>query len=199
MRELTLNTWLADEQATRRAGAQLAETLVQVAHDRALTVFVRGNLGAGKSTLVRGFLSALGVSGVMPSPTYSLVEPYEVADLRLFHMDAYRMGDAVELDYLGLDDLDEPGTMLLVEWPDHVRDALPAPALEIELEVAPDPNIDAHGDHGEAPTGTRSVASSGTPVSDDTDMLRSGIGRQLTLRSRLLPGSLWAQLERAIN
>ncbi|MFK8031136.1 MAG: tRNA (adenosine(37)-N6)-threonylcarbamoyltransferase complex ATPase subunit type 1 TsaE [Gammaproteobacteria bacterium] len=134
-----LNLWLADDQQTRQAGAALAAALVPFAQSEPLVIFVRGDLGAGKSTLVRGFLSRAGVRGVMPSPTYSLVEPYQTDSLKIFHMDAYRLADAAELDYLGLDDIDAPGSILLVEWPDHIRNALPKPALTVDLAMAARP------------------------------------------------------------
>lgn len=132
--------WLADEDETRAAGAALAPTLISMASAAPVVVFIRGNLGAGKSTLVRGVLSEIGVKGVMPSPTYTLVEPYQVGALKVFHMDAYRLADGAELDYLGLDDINEPGSVLLVEWPDHVSDALPEPSMTVDLEVAPHPH-----------------------------------------------------------
>lgn len=130
---------LANEFDTRAAGAALASTLLPLGDTCPIVVFIRGNLGAGKSTLVRGFLAQAGVTGVMPSPTYSLVEPYQVGKLKLFHMDAYRMTEGVELDYLGLDDIGEVGSVLLVEWPDHIREALPEPSITLDLEMAAPP------------------------------------------------------------
>lgn len=134
-----VSLWLEDEQQTRRAGGALWRLLVPLVADRSVVIFVRGNLGAGKSTFVRGFLTAAGITGVMPSPTYSLVEPYETDGIRLFHMDAYRLADAVELDYLGLDDMHQPGAVTLIEWPDHLRDALPEPCVTVDLAMAQRP------------------------------------------------------------
>ncbi|NNF15540.1 MAG: tRNA (adenosine(37)-N6)-threonylcarbamoyltransferase complex ATPase subunit type 1 TsaE [Gammaproteobacteria bacterium] len=130
-----ITTTLVDEQRTRRAGASLATILMAATRvqGRALLVFIRGELGAGKSTLVRGLLRQAGVVGVIPSPTYSLVEFYRAGQLALLHMDAYRLADATELDYLGIDGVfAEPG-IVLIEWPDHVAAALPAPDLEVHL------------------------------------------------------------------
>ncbi len=132
--------WLSNEEETRRAGAALAAGLLPLASSTPVVVFVRGNLGAGKSTFVRGFLSHVGVTGVMPSPTYSLVEPYQTDGLNVFHMDAYRIADGAELDYLGLDDIEQSGSILLVEWPDHVRDELPAPTATVDLEMSLHPD-----------------------------------------------------------
>lgn len=135
--------WLKDEAQTRLAGDLLAQSVLPLARSRPVVLFVRGDLGAGKSTFVRGFLAAAGVRGVMPSPTYSLVEPYESDDLTLYHMDAYRLADSAELDYLGLDDLHKPGCLTLIEWPDHIREALPDPLVTVDLSLSMAPTVDA--------------------------------------------------------
>ncbi len=132
--------WLANEADTRAAGAALAGAILPMAKAAPVTVFIRGDLGAGKSTLVRGFLSAAGISGVMPSPTYTLVEPYRVNGINVFHMDAYRLSDAAELDFLGLEEATEPGSVLLVEWPDRILDALPPPTISLDLKMTPRPD-----------------------------------------------------------
>lgn len=123
---------LADEAATRAAGAHLARALVAAAPDR-LYVDLDGDLGAGKTTLVRGLLQALGHPGRVPSPTYTLVEPYALAGYRLYHVDLYRIRDAREIDDLGLADQLGAGTVALVEWPDHGAGRLPAPDLVLRL------------------------------------------------------------------
>jgi tRNA threonylcarbamoyladenosine biosynthesis protein TsaE len=127
---------LADEAATRAAGAALARALVTAAPDR-LCVELVGDLGAGKTTLVRGFLQALGHPGRVPSPTYTLVEPYALAGYRLFHVDLYRIRDPRELDDLGLADQLGAGAVALVEWPDHGAGRLPAADLVLRLAVTP--------------------------------------------------------------
>ena len=93
-------------------------------------LLLRGELGAGKSTVARSILSALGHAGPVPSPTYTLVEPYEVPGFTVYHIDLYRISDAAELQYLGFDELDTG--LRLVEWPER------APALEdaADLDVA---------------------------------------------------------------
>ncbi|RLA33707.1 MAG: tRNA (adenosine(37)-N6)-threonylcarbamoyltransferase complex ATPase subunit type 1 TsaE [Gammaproteobacteria bacterium] len=122
---------LADEVATRALGAALA---------RAATgggVFLlHGDLGAGKTTLARGFLRARGYDGVVRSPTYTLLEPYPLATGAVYHLDLYRLADVEELEYLGLRDLDEPEATFLVEWPEHGRGALPTADLEVTLDYA---------------------------------------------------------------
>ena len=112
----TVSRELADEQQTEAAGAWLADRLAPFTEPRLLGL--SGPLGAGKTTLARGLLRALGVGGRIKSPTYALVEPYETTAGTVHHLDLYRLADPGELDFLGLSDfLDEPG-LVLVEWPE---------------------------------------------------------------------------------
>lgn len=121
--------WLADPEATARLGTALAATRPPHA-----VVHLLGDLGAGKSSLARGLLRALGVEGTVRSPTYTLVERYPLAaGGEAWHLDLYRIGDAGELEYLGLDGDD--ATLWLVEWPDRGRGALPPPDLLVRLEI----------------------------------------------------------------
>ena len=123
---------LADADATARLAEALAATQPPGA-----VVFLHGDLGAGKSTLARAWLRALGVGGAIRSPTYTLVEPYELAaGGRALHLDLYRIGGAGELEFLGLDD--PAGVALwLVEWPERGAGALPAADLEVFLAMVP--------------------------------------------------------------
>lgn len=123
---------LADEAATRAAGAALASALAGARPER-LSVDLEGELGAGKTTLVRGLLGALGHAGRVPSPTYTLVEPYVLAGYRVYHVDLYRIRDPREIDDLGLADQLTTGSLALVEWPDHGAGRLPAPDLVLRL------------------------------------------------------------------
>lgn len=93
-----------------------------------------GPLGAGKSTLARALLRAAGVTGPVPSPTYTLVEPYSVEDLQLLHLDLYRLSDPDELALLGLDAMRGPRTISLVEWSSRLPDALGPPTLAVTLD-----------------------------------------------------------------
>jgi len=120
---------LKDAAATEAAGAALAGVLA--AGDR--IIFLHGDLGAGKTTLVRGLLHALGHPGRVPSPTYTLVEPYEVGPLSLKHLDLYRIADPGELAYLGVREL--TGTVL-IEWPERGAHFLPEPDLDCRLALA---------------------------------------------------------------
>lgn len=126
----TMDVFLPDPEATGRCGHALARTRPPQA-----VVHLHGDLGAGKSTLARAMLRALGVQGAIRSPTYTLVERYALADGgEALHLDLYRIGDAGELEFLGLDDA--RAALWLVEWPERGTRALPAPDLVVELAIS---------------------------------------------------------------
>lgn len=121
---------LPDEAATAALAARLARSA-----PRPAVVHLHGDLGAGKSTLARAWLRTLGVAGTVRSPTYTLVERYPLAGGgEALHLDLYRIGDAAELEFLGLDDAE--AALWLVEWPDRGAGGLPAADLEVRLAVA---------------------------------------------------------------
>lgn len=119
---------LPDEAATRALGARLAAALAP-----GLKIHLIGDLGAGKTTLVRGLLEALGHRGAVRSPTYTLIEPYSVSNLNLYHFDLYRFTDPEEFLDAGLDEYFQGDGICLVEWPDKGFPCLPAPDLEVLL------------------------------------------------------------------
>ncbi|MGH7747094.1 MAG: tRNA (adenosine(37)-N6)-threonylcarbamoyltransferase complex ATPase subunit type 1 TsaE [Candidatus Dormibacteria bacterium] len=106
----------------------LAAALAPVLHTGGI-VFLEGELGAGKTTFARALLRALGVSERVKSPTYSLIETYQAGALRTHHLDLYRIAAPGELEWLGLPELLDPASLLLVEWPERGAGALPAPDL----------------------------------------------------------------------
>jgi tRNA threonylcarbamoyladenosine biosynthesis protein TsaE len=121
---------LRDAEATEALGAALA------AHRPARAVLhLHGDLGAGKSTLARALLRALGVVGTIRSPTYTLVERYPVPGGEAAHLDLYRLADAGELDFLGLDELQAAAGLWLVEWPERGAGQLPPADLTLHLGV----------------------------------------------------------------
>ena len=128
-----MDRYLASEEAQMAYGRGLVEPL----RGRAGLVFLRGELGAGKTTLVRGLLRGLGHEGPVRSPTYTLIEPYELDGQRVYHLDLYRHGDPEELEFLGLRDLLDGEGLLLVEWPDRGIGFLPAPDLVIDITHVP--------------------------------------------------------------
>lgn len=109
---------LAHEGETLDCGRRLAEALLHV-RPRALVVHLEGDLGAGKTTFVRGLLRTLGHEGRVPSPTYTLVEPYALAGYRVCHVDLYRVRESREVADLALAEQMGEGTLALIEWPDH--------------------------------------------------------------------------------
>lgn len=121
--------------ATERLGAQLAAAVTPA------VVYLHGDLGAGKTTLVRGFIHALGYEGKVRSPTYTLVEPYACKPCTVFHLDLYRLADAEELEWLGLRDMLDESSLLLIEWPERGEDLLPAADLTITIEYSGDGRV----------------------------------------------------------
>jgi tRNA threonylcarbamoyladenosine biosynthesis protein TsaE len=99
-------------------------------------VTLSGELGAGKSTFARGVLRALGATGPIKSPSYTLLETYELPAVHAVHLDLYRLVDPAELEHLGLADYHRPGFLWLVEWPEKGAGHLPAADLELRFSIA---------------------------------------------------------------
>jgi len=139
---------LADDEATAALGAALAPLL-----SPGLSVHLCGPLGAGKTTLVRALLRALGERGRVRSPTFTLVEPYRAGGLELAHLDLYRFDSASEWVDAGFDEYLGGDTVSLIEWPERAAPLLPMPDLQIDIAVEGDARratLVAHGARGDA-------------------------------------------------
>ena len=131
---MTSKTWVIDNETDMVAlGETLGRALVAQTH--AATLFLTGDLGAGKTTLTRGILRAFGHTGAVKSPTYTLVEPYEFSGRAVYHFDLYRLGDPEELEYMGIRDYFSQGSICVIEWPARGAGVLPKADWQIAVSV----------------------------------------------------------------
>lgn len=126
---MSASVTLKGEAAMLAFAAQIA----QIAKTGGL-IFLHGTLGAGKTTLSRGMIQALGHVGAVKSPTYTLVEEYELGSIQVYHFDLYRLGDPEELEFMGIREYIKPGKLCLIEWPEKGQDVLPSADLEIQID-----------------------------------------------------------------
>jgi tRNA threonylcarbamoyladenosine biosynthesis protein TsaE len=122
---------LDSEEAMQSFGARLAGAL-----RCGCVIYLSGPLGAGKTTLARGFLGALGHRGPVKSPTYTLIESYPLGRRVVHHLDLYRLADAGELEFIGLRELADAEAICLVEWPERGAGALPPADIDIRIDIA---------------------------------------------------------------
>ena len=113
-----------------KLGAGIAQKVVPP-----FCIHLTGQIGAGKTTFARGFLRAMGINEPVKSPTFTLVETYSIGDLKVNHLDLFRIESTRELEYMGFDDYLDDKSILLIEWPESVSGGLPEPDLTIKIEV----------------------------------------------------------------
>lgn len=128
-----MQIYLENTTQTEKLGADLFEKILEKS-----IIFLRGDLGVGKTTLVRGFLRAAGYEGVVKSPTYNIVEEYSIGDLKVFHFDLYRVVDPEELEWIGIRDYFAQQAVCFIEWPDKGGGFLPRSDMVITIAVKGD-------------------------------------------------------------
>lgn len=136
MNELT--RYIPDESTMLRFGKKLAESILNSRAESAVILYFNGDLGAGKTTLTRGMVQGLGFRGNVKSPTYTLVEEYNIAGKMIYHFDLYRLSDPEELEFMGIRDYFTKDSICLIEWAEKGQGILPPPDLLINIDYYDD-------------------------------------------------------------
>jgi len=132
----TLIQYISDENAMCNFGKKLIDAICQVPNHKGITLYLNGELGAGKTTLSRGMIQGLGYQGNVKSPTYTLVEEYKISGKNIYHFDLYRLSDPEELEFMGIRDYFSENTICLIEWAEKGAGLLSAPDLLVNIHYA---------------------------------------------------------------
>ncbi|OOF46772.1 tRNA (adenosine(37)-N6)-threonylcarbamoyltransferase complex ATPase subunit type 1 TsaE [Rodentibacter trehalosifermentans] len=134
----TLTQYIPDEATMLRFGKKLAETILGCHAKRAVILYLNGDLGAGKTTLTRGMVQGLGFQGKVKSPTYTLVEEYNIAGKMIYHFDLYRLAAPEELEFMGIRDYFAKEAICLIEWAEKGAGILPPADLLVNIDYYDD-------------------------------------------------------------
>ncbi|MCK5718747.1 MAG: tRNA (adenosine(37)-N6)-threonylcarbamoyltransferase complex ATPase subunit type 1 TsaE [Thiomargarita sp.] len=126
-----LGIFIANASEMEAFGGKLAQACC--CYENSIIIHLNGELGVGKTTLTRGFLSQLGHQGTVKSPTYTIVEPYQIGKYHIYHFDFYRLIDPEELEYLGIRDYSAPNTIFLIEWAEKGGELAPIADLQVDI------------------------------------------------------------------
>lgn len=133
------NTWfLPGPEDTEALARAVAGSLLELSRRGPICVALQGELGAGKTSWVRAMIQGSGYPGRVVSPTYTLLEPYSIGEFTVLHLDLYRLSDPGELEFLGLEDMVAPLTVICAEWPERGQGVLPSPDLELRFSYKGD-------------------------------------------------------------
>lgn len=135
---MKLEQILPDEAATVAFGDKIAKSITKTPGVKGAILYLHGDLGAGKTTLTRGIVTGFGHQGRVKSPTYTLVEPYELEQRTIYHFDLYRLADPEELEFMGIRDYFADNCVCVVEWPQRGQGFLPAADLLVDLVYVDD-------------------------------------------------------------